>query len=106
MQRERVQAIDSREVVQSHSQFNPILFRCDFSVGSGTHQFQKLWTQSVLKGEAASFVKNQTGTFNDMPLPKSRFGYVCSRKSCASGSRKKVEIKNLLKEGRCLKRQD
>lgn len=35
---------------------------------------------SKLKGEAASFVKNQTGTFNDMSLPKSRFGYVCSRK--------------------------
>lgn len=83
MQRERVQAIDSREVVPSHSRFNPILFRCDFSVRSGTHQFKKLWTQSVLKGEAASFVKNQTGTFNDMSLPKSRFGYVCSRKNHA-----------------------
>lgn len=33
----------------------------------------------MLKGKAASFVKNQTGTFSDMSLLKSRFGYVCSR---------------------------
>lgn len=54
----------------------------------------------MLKGKAASFVKNQTGTFNDMSLLKSRFGYVCSRVIMRVRIfQKKGKNKNLLKEG-------
>lgn len=61
----------------------------------------------MLKGKAASFVKNQTGTFNDMSLLKSRFGYVCSRVIMRVRIfQKKGKNKNLLNEGRCLKRQN
>lgn len=79
-----MQAIDSREVLPSHFlvknksdfQENFIPFSVKFCLEVKLiGQKSKL---GALKGKAASFVKNQTGTFNDMLLLKSRFGFVCS----------------------------